>query len=317
MVQRMRISDDIFALVGRTPLVYLNRLRANRPGVLAAKLECHNPSGSIKDRIVLFMLHDAETRGLVGPGTTIIESTSGNTGISIAAYSARRGYHAVLTMPESTSTARVRILKAYGAQVILTPAENGMRGAMLKAQELHEQLPGSYMLRQFLSSANPLAHARTTAQEIWRDTGGQVSAVVAGIGTGGTISGIGRALKRLNSDVRIVGVEPKSLALLTESDAVLADAMRGSCGIDGIGAGFIPQTLDRTVIDEVIAVEDDEAREAARLMARQEGILAGTSSGAAVHAALKIADRPEFREKLIIVICPDNGLKYLSTELFE
>jgi cysteine synthase A len=300
-------------------MVYLSRVRDERPGIIAAKMECMNPSGSIKDRTVLYMLRDAETRGQLKAGDTIIESTSGNTGISLAAFSALRGYRLILTMPESTGSLRLQILHAYGAEVVQTPAEEGMRGALLKAIELHDRLPGSYMPQQFLNPANPKSHFQTTAREIWRDTRGEVRAVVAGIGTGGTISGIGRALKRMDPQVRIVGVEPRWHAVLSNSDPVDDGNTRrvGACGIDGIGAGFVPQTLDQSVVDEVIAVEDKDARRIAHLLARKEGLLAGSSSGAAVFAALKVAEREEMRDKLIVVICPDNGLKYLGTELFK
>ncbi len=320
----MRIAADITELVGKTPLVYLSSMRGNRPGVLAAKLECFSPTGSIKDRAVLYMLREAEERGRLKPGMTIVEPTSGNAGISLAAFSIRRGYRVVLTMPESTSEQRLRILRAYGAEIVLTPAAEGMRGALKKAQELQSELPNSYMPQQFENPSNPLSHLRTTAQEIWKDTAGRVAAVVAGIGTGGTISGIGRALKRKNPDIHIVGVEPRSLAVL--SAAEVGDHRRGverypeqkgPCGIEGMGAGFIPRVLDVSVIDEVIAVNDSEARTTARLAARSEGLLAGTSSGATIFAGMKLAEREEFRDKLIIVICPDNGLKYIGTELFE
>ncbi len=307
-------------------MVYLNRIRQDRPGILAAKLECFSPTGSLKDRAVLFMLREAELRGWLKPGMTIVEPTSGNAGISLAAFSVLRGYHVVLTMPETTSQQRIRILRAYGAEIVLTPADEGMRGALRRAQELQTEIPNSYMPQQFDNPSNPLSHLRTTAQEIWKDTSGTVAAVIAGIGTGGTISGIGRALKRKNPAVRIVGVEPRSLAVLSASEAGEhrpgsrsggKAEFKGPCGIEGMGAGFIPRVLDVSVIDEVISVTDDEARRVARLAAQTEGLLAGTSSGAVISAGLQLAEREEFRDKLIIVICPDNGLKYIGTELFE
>ncbi len=291
---------------------------------MAAKLECFSPTGSLKDRAVLFMLREAEARGWLKPGMTIVEPTSGNAGISLAAFSVYRGYRVVLTMPESTSEQRVKILRAYGAEIVFTPASDGMRGALRRAQELAAELPNSYMPHQFENPSNPLSHLRTTAQEIWRDTGGQVAAVVAGIGTGGTISGIGRALKRKKPEVWIVGVEPESLPVLSAAEADEhrgvhpgKETPKGPCGIEGMGAGFIPRVLDLSVIDEVIAVSDDDARKAARQAARMEGLLAGTSSGATISAGLRLAEREEFKDKLIVVICPDNGLKYIGTELFE
>ncbi|MGN0785178.1 MAG: cysteine synthase A [Candidatus Aphodomorpha sp.] len=308
----MHIAENLTQLIGRTPLVELSRLMADRAGGarLFAKVESFNPGGSAKDRIALAMLDDAQARGLLSPDTVIIEPTSGNTGVGLAMVAAVRGYRAIFTMPESMSLERRRLLAAYGAEIVLTPASEGMAGAVRRAQELAELYPESFIPSQFENPANPAAHDSTTGPEIWQDTDGTVDVFVAGVGTGGTVSGAGRYLKRQNPAVRVIAVEPAASPLLSEGRA-------GAHGLQGIGANFVPKTLDRAVIDEVLTVREEEAYETARLLAKREGLLVGISSGAAAAAALRIAARPEMEGKRIVVLLPDTGERYLSTKLFE
>ncbi len=299
-------------LIGKTPLVEFSRV-AKRFGLrarLLAKLEFLNPAGSIKDRVARAMVDDAERRGLLKPGGTIIEPTSGNTGIGLALVAAVRGYRLVIVMPDSMSVERIRIMKAYGAEVVLTPGAQGMRGAIEKAEELKASLPGSVVAGQFVNPANPAAHERTTGPEIWADTSGRVDFFVAGVGTGGTLTGAGRFLKSKNHALKVVAVEPATSAVLSGGEA-------GPHGLQGIGAGFVPEILDRSLIDEVVAVTDEEAYAASRLAGRVEGVLVGISSGAALHAAIELAKRPENAGKNIAVVLPDTGDRYLSTPLFE
>lgn len=308
----MHIAENLTQLIGRTPLVELSRLMADRVGGarLFAKVESFNPGGSAKDRIALAMLDDAQARGLLSPDTVIIEPTSGNTGVGLAMVAAVRGYRAIFTMPESMSLERRRLLAAYGAEIVLTPASEGMAGAVRRAQELADLYPESFIPSQFENPANPAAHDSTTGPEIWQDTDGTVDVFVAGVGTGGTVSGAGRYLKRQNPAVRVIAVEPAASPLLSEGRA-------GAHGLQGIGANFVPKTLDRAVIDEVLTVREEEAYETARLLAKREGLLVGISSGAAAAAALRIAARPEMEGKRIVVLLPDTGERYLSTKLFE
>ena len=308
----MHVAENLTQLIGRTPLVELSRLMADRAGGarLFAKVESFNPGGSAKDRIALAMLDDAQARGLLSPDTVIIEPTSGNTGVGLAMVAAVRGYRAIFTMPESMSLERRRLLAAYGAEIVLTPASEGMAGAVRRAQELADLYPESFIPSQFENPANPTAHDSTTGPEIWQDTDGTVDVFVAGVGTGGTVSGAGRYLKRQNPAVRIIAVEPAASPLLSEGRA-------GAHGLQGIGANFVPKTLDRAVIDEVLTVREEEAYETARLLAKREGLLVGISSGAAAAAALRIAARPEMEGKRIVVLLPDTGERYLSTKLFE
>jgi cysteine synthase len=303
----MKIADSMLDLVGHTPLVWLRRITAAR---LAGKLEAFNPGGSVKDRIGLSMIEDAEKRGVLKPGMTIIEPTSGNTGIALAWIAAIKGYRLILTMPEAMTPERRMLLNALGATVILTEDLSGMGGAIAKAQELATKLGNAFIPMQFENSANPEIHSRTTAQEIWDDTDGEVAIVVAGVGTGGTVTGVARALKQRKSSVQIVAVEPAASAVLSGKPA-------GSHMIQGIGAGFIPKVLDRTVIDEVMQVTDAQAFQMTKVLLRQEGIIAGISSGAAVHAAVEVSRQPDNKDKLIVVILPDTGERYLSTASFE
>ena len=307
----MNIYESVTELVGRTPLLKLNnymRFHDLQADVLA-KLECMNPAGSAKDRVGLSMSLDAEERGLLKPGATIIEPTSGNTGIGLASAAAARGYRVILTMPDSMSAERIALLKAYGAQVILTPGAQGMAGAIAKANELAASIPGSFVPGQFDNPANPAAHYRTTGPEIWQDTDGKVDLFVAGVGTGGTITGVGEYLKEQNPDVRIVGVEPAD-------SAVLSGGKAGPHGLMGIGAGFVPGALNTAIYDEIIPVTSEEAYAAARSMAKTEGVLVGITSGAALHAASLLAQKPGNHGKLIVVLLPDTGERYLSTPLF-
>ena len=308
----MRIFDDITALVGHTPLLALRRYMAEKqlPATLCAKLERANPAGSTKDRAALSMILDAEERGLLGPGAVIIEPTSGNTGIGLAMVAAVRGYRVILTMPDTMSIERRALLAAYGAEIVLTEGKLGMAGAIARAEELHSEIAGSFIAGQFVNPANPRAHERTTGPEIWDDTDGRVDIFVAGVGTGGTISGIGRYLKAKNPNVQIVAVEPSG-------SPVLSGGKAGAHGLQGIGAGFVPEALDRSVIDEVITVGEEDAYEAGRFLARREGLLVGITSGAAVHAAALLAARPENRGKLIVALLPDSGERYLSTPMFD
>ena len=307
----MGIYQRITDLIGGTPLLELgNYERKNGlEATLLAKLEYFNPAGSIKDRIARAMLDDAEERGLLKPGAVIIEPTSGNTGIGLAAVGASRGYRVILTMPETMSVERRNLLKAYGAELVLTDGSKGMKGAIAKAQELAEATPGSFIPGQFTNPANPEVHRRTTGPEIWADTEGRVDIFVAGVGTGGTITGVGEYLKSQNPNVKIVAVEPAG-------SPVLSQGRSGPHKIQGIGAGFVPETLNTAVYDEVIAVENDAAFAVGREIARTEGILVGISSGAALYAATELAKRPENKGKVIVALLPDTGDRYLSTPLF-
>ena len=307
----MGIYQRITDLIGGTPLLELgNYERKNGlEATLLAKLEYFNPAGSIKDRIARAMLDDAEEKGLLKPGAVIIEPTSGNTGIGLAAVGASRGYKVILTMPETMSVERRNLLKAYGAELVLTDGSKGMKGAIAKAQELAEATPGIFIPGQFTNPANPEVHRRTTGPEIWADTEGKVDIFVAGVGTGGTITGVGEYLKSQNPNVKIVAVEPAG-------SPVLSQGKSGPHKIQGIGAGFVPETLNTAVYDEVIAVENDAAFAVGREIARTEGILVGISSGAALYAATELAKRPENKGKVIVALLPDTGDRYLSTPLF-
>ena len=307
----MNIHHSLAELVGHTPLLQLHgfsRLRC-MDAALLAKLECCNPAGSAKDRVALQMIREAEDAGHLAPGGTIIEPTSGNTGIGLAAMGIARGYRVILTMPDSMSAERCALLRAYGAELVLTPGAQGMSGAIAKAEELSRSLPGSWIAGQFDNPANPRAHYCTTGPEIWADTEGHVDIFVAGAGTGGTLSGTGRYLKEQNPNVKIVAVEPASSPLLTEGHA-------GPHGLQGIGANFVPANLDLSVVDEIIPVTEEDAYAAARQLAATEGLLCGITSGAALHAAALLAERPENRNKVIVALLPDTGERYLSTPLF-
>ncbi|MCM1972408.1 cysteine synthase A [Streptomyces sp. G1] len=303
------IHPSVTALIGRTPLVELRRYGAGLPVRLVAKLESANPGGSVKDRIALAMTEAAEATGRLRPGQRIVEPTSGNTGIGLAMVAAAKGYDVTFTMPESMSQERRALLRAYGADLVLTPAAEGMRGAVARAAELAERY-GWFMPQQFANPANPDAHRRTTAQEIWQDTEGGVDVLVAGVGTGGTVTGVGQVLKEKNPEVTVVAVEP-------EDSPVLSGGAPGPHRIQGLGAGFVPDVLDTGIYDTVCRVSVDQAQEAARAVARTEGILAGVSSGAALHAAVTVARRPEHRGALVVVVLPDTGERYLSTDLFD
>ncbi|WP_291528752.1 cysteine synthase A [Bacteroides sp. UBA939] len=306
-----KIAKDLTELIGRTPLMELAqysckyRLKRN----IIAKLEAFNPAGSVKDRVAFAMIKDAESRGVLLPGATIIEPTSGNTGVGLAMVSTIKGYHLMLTMPETMSMERRNLLKALGAEIILTDGQAGMAGSIAKAQELKASIPGSVILQQFENPANSQAHADTTGEEIWTDTDGEVDVFVAGVGTGGTVCGVARTLKKYNPDAYIVAVEPASSPLLEGGTA-------GSHRIQGIGANFIPAIYDASLVDEVIPVPDDEAIRGGRELASTEGLLAGISSGAVVYAARLLAQRPKFAGKRIVALLPDTGERYLSTELF-
>lgn len=301
----MRIAPDITKLIGNTPLVFLGKLARGLPGRVAAKLEFFNPCGSVKDRIAVSMIEEAERQGLLGPGSTVIEPTSGNTGIGLAFVCAQRGYRLILTMPESVSIERRKILARFGAEVVLTPAEEGMRGAVRKAEELCAQIPRAFMPQQFKNPANPKIHRETTAEEIWRDTDGNVDILVAGVGTGGTITGVAEVIKPRKPTFRVVAVEPAR-------SPVLSGGQPGQHKIQGIGAGFVPEVLRLDLVDEILQVTDEAAFATAERLAREEGILAGISSGAAAWAALEVAKRPENEGKLIVVVLPDTGERYLS-----
>ncbi|MBR3580497.1 MAG: cysteine synthase A [Lachnospiraceae bacterium] len=305
-------AENIAELIGNTPLVRLNAYGRNRglKAEIIAKLEWFNPGGSVKDRIALYMIRDAEKKGLLKKDSVIIEPTSGNTGIGLAAVAASKGYRTIIVMPDTMSVERQNILKAYGAEVILTDGKGGMKASIAKAKELASSIPHSFIPGQFTSSSNPKAHYETTGPEIWRDTGRQVDFLIAGVGTGGTLSGAGKYLKEVNPDIKIIAVEPKESPLLSQGTT-------GSHRLQGLGAGFIPLTLDTEIYDEVLAVTTDEAFNASNRLAKEEGILAGISSGAALYAAEVIAKRTENQGKRIVVILPDNGDRYLSTELYE
>ena len=306
----MPIAPDITTLIGNTPLVRLPRLCAGVQADVVVKLESFNPASSVKDRIALSMIEAAERAGRIRADTILLEPTSGNTGIGLAMVAAARGYNLVLTMPETMSVERRKLLAAFGAQLVLTPGSEGMPGAIRRAQEMAASNPRYLILQQFENPANPEVHRRTTAEEIWRDTGGEIDVFVSGVGTGGTITGVAQVLKKRNPAMRAVAVEP------VES-AVLSGGKPGPHKIQGIGAGFVPAVLDREVVDEVVQVRAEDAGRVARRLAREEGILAGISSGAALHAALEIAKRPESSHKRIVVVLPDSGERYLSTGLFE
>ncbi len=305
----MKIANDVTQLVGNTPLVRINRLTQNLPGEVVAKLEYFNPSHSVKDRIGVAMIEAGEKAGLIKPDTILVEPTSGNTGIALAFAAAARGYRLVLVMPETMSRERRLLLKAYGAELVLTPGSEGMTGAISKAEEIAASDPRYYMPQQFKNPANPEIHRRTTAEEIWRDTDGKVAILVAGVGTGGTITGIGEVLKSRNPSIRVVAVEP-------DTSPVLSGGQKGAHLIQGIGAGFIPDTLNTSIYDEIIRVTNEDAIKTARLMATREGLLVGISSGAAMWSALQVAARPESASKLIVVIIPSFGERYLSTALY-
>ena len=306
-----KVAKNLIGLIGHTPLMELSGYSAKYglEGNIVAKLEALNPAGSVKDRVALSMIEDAEERGLLKPGATIIEPTSGNTGVGLAMVATIKGYRLILTMPETMSLERRNLLKALGAQIVLTDGMAGMSGSIAKAQELKATIPGSVILQQFENPANAAVHERTTGEEIWEDTGGQIATFVAGVGTGGTICGVARALKKHNPDVYVMAVKPAA-------SPVLAGGVAAPHRIQGIGANFIPKIYDASVVDEVMGVPDDEAIRAGRELAATEGLLAGISSGAAVYAARKLAERPEFAGKMIVALLPDTGERYLSTELF-
>lgn len=306
----MNVFHCVTDLIGGTPLLELRRFEPGLPATVLAKLECMNPAGSAKDRVAARMIACAEQDGLLQPGGTIIEPTSGNTGIGLAAAGAAKGYHVILAMPDTMSVERRNLIAAYGAEIVLTPGAEGMTGAVKKAEQLHAEMPGSILAGQFSNPANPEAHTLTTGPEIWADTEGKVDIFVAGIGTGGTISGTGRYLKERNPQVQVVGVEPASSPLLTEGHA-------GPHGLQGIGANFVPENLDRSVVDEILTVRDEDAYEAGRRLARREGVLVGITSGAAAWAAAELAKRPENRGKVIVALLPDSGERYLSTPMFQ
>jgi len=303
------IFPDAASTAGTTPMVELRRIGRGLPGRIVAKLEMRNPCGSVKDRVGVALIDDAEARGILRPGMTLIEATGGNTGIGLAFVAATRGYRLILTMPETMSVERVALLRQFGAEVVLTPGIL-MGDAVARAEQLVRDTPGAVALDQFRNPANPEIHRRTTALEIWNDTGGEVDFFVSAVGTGGTITGVGEVLKERKPSTRVIAVEPAGAAILSGGSA-------GNHLIPGIGVGFIPEVLNRSIIDEVIAVTDDEAFECARRLAREEGILAGASSGAALSAALKIAARPDATEKTIVVILADTGERYITTPLFE
>lgn len=305
-----KIVNSIVEAIGETPLVRLNRLDEGLPGNVAVKLEFYNPAGSVKDRIGRAIIDAAEESGALKPGGTIVEGTSGNTGIALAMVGAARGYHVILTMPETMSAERRVLLRAYGAQIVLTPGTEGMRGAVEKAQEIVANTENAILASQFSNEANPAIHYKTTGPEIWEATDGKVDIFVAGIGTGGTISGSGKYLKEQNPNIKVVAVEPKDSPLLSEGRV-------GPHKIQGLGANFIPETLDRGIYDSVTAVSSDEAMRTSRQLATQEGILGGISSGAAVWAALEEAKKSENKDKLIVAVVPDFGERYISTALYE
>lgn len=308
----MKVYDNISQLVGTTPLMKLNNYIAEHdlPATILAKLEYFNPAGSVKDRVAREMLDDAEARGLIKKGATIIEPTSGNTGIGLAAIAASRGYRAIMTMPETMSVERQNLLRAYGAEVVLTEGAKGMSGAIAKAEELAKEIDNSFLPGQFTNQANPQAHMKTTGVEIWNDTDGKVDIFVAGVGTGGTVSGTGAYLKSQNPNIKIVAVEPTA-------SPVLSGGKAGPHKLQGIGAGFVPDTLNTDIYDEILTIDHEDAFAVGRQLARTEGILVGITSGAAVHAATILAHRPENKGKTIVALLPDTGERYLSTDMFK
>ncbi len=311
-IKMAKIYGSTLELIGNTPLVEVKNIEKSEglEATVLVKLEYFNPAGSVKDRIAKGMIEDAEARGVLKEGSTIIEPTSGNTGIGLAAIAAAKGYRIILTMPETMSVERRNILKAYGAEVVLTDGAQGMKGAIAKAEELAKEIPGSFIPGQFVNPANPKAHRETTGPEIWNDTDGQVDIFVAGVGTGGTLSGTGEYLKSKKPEVKVVAVEP-------ETSPVLSEGKAGPHKIQGIGAGFVPDTLNTKIYDEIIKIANDDAFETSKLLTKKEGILTGISSGAALSAALQLAKRPENKGKTIVALLPDSGDRYYSTPLFQ